>query len=432
VARKQIGLIMKTKNFRFIVAGIALIAVIAFSVRAKTAKERSLVVHEWGTFTSLQGGDGQLIYWKPLQTSELPDFVHSWNNPGPGLPAVLGLGKGGMVAMQRLETPVIYFYNDEKNPTKHVDVSVKFPNGRITEWYPEATSIGPNAGVINRLMNSYTNAGYIDWTGITLMPSDSKRKLASDSSGSHYFAARDTDANPLSSAKGPYNSHVEFEKFLFYRGVGNFKTPLLVTMNSDDAVTISNTGTEPLAHLFVLGIKDKAGNFITVDELKPGDQKTVPIETKTLSAPELTKKISDSLAQALVKAGLYPREAAAMVETWKDSWFAEEGLRVLYILPRAWTDRTLPMDLKPAPRELARVMVGRAEILSPQIEQSLTMDLEKARQGDSAAAADARNTLHSLGRFAGPAFFRAMPSAQLPPEESERLTALLSDAAKNN
>ena len=57
-----------------------------------------------------------------------------------------------------------------------------------------------------------------------------------------------------------------------------------------------------------------------------------------------------------------------MVNTWKDSWFAEDGVRVLYVLPRAWTDRTLPLKLDPAPRELVRVMVGRAEVLAPALE----------------------------------------------------------------
>jgi hypothetical protein len=30
--------------------------------------------------------------------------------------------------------------------------------------------------------------------------------------------------------------------------------------------------------------------------------------------------------------GLFPKEAHAMVDTWRDSWF-EEGTRAFYILP---------------------------------------------------------------------------------------------------
>ena len=53
--------------------------------------------------------------------------------------------------------------------------------------------------------------------------------------------------------------------------------------------------------------------------------------------------------RALVEQGLYEKEARAMVNTWQDQWFAEEGTRVLYLLPRAWTDRTLPLQVSPRP-----------------------------------------------------------------------------------
>lgn len=430
---------MKTKYLKLILAAVVAITIIALSVRAKGRKENQLVVHEWGTFTSLQGGDGALMSWKPLKTSQLPRFVHKWGDPDLGLfPTSLfgNLGlKTEMVTLQRMETPVIYFYSDE---TQTVDVTVRFPKGFITEWYPRASQIGPSVtfakqgGPDKAVTNSQSSESLIRWSNLLISPGkNNSRKLLQDYSGSHYFAARETDADPVT-IDAATKAGGENEKFLFYRGVANFATPLKVTMNSDDAITISNTGKEPLAHLFVLGIKNKSGNFVSVNELKPGEQKTVPIETKALSRPVLTKNISESMAQALVKAGLYPREATAMVETWKESWFAEDGLRVLYILPRPWTDGTLPMDLKPAPRELVRVMVGRAEILAPRVEHSLETELTQAREGDSTAIAAARNTLHSLGRFAEPAFYRALSDAKLLQADNRSLTALLSDATKTD
>ena len=36
-------------------------------------------------------------------------------------------------------------------------------------------------------------------------------------------------------------------------------------------------------------------------------------------------------------------EAAALVNTWRSSYFDHEGLRVLFILPKAWTDTFIPM-----------------------------------------------------------------------------------------
>src|SRR5215831_14707886 len=70
--------------------------------------------HEWGTFTSVQGGDGALLEWRPLESSRLPGFVYDWRKPGLHRQSTSGLivGKGAMVSLQRMETPVIYFYAD--------------------------------------------------------------------------------------------------------------------------------------------------------------------------------------------------------------------------------------------------------------------------------------------------------------------------------
>src|SRR5689334_4732233 len=44
--------------------------------------QKKFVAHEWGTFTSVQGSDGRLLDWRPLQTSQLPHFVYDWQNAG--------------------------------------------------------------------------------------------------------------------------------------------------------------------------------------------------------------------------------------------------------------------------------------------------------------------------------------------------------------
>jgi hypothetical protein len=105
---------------------------------------------------------------------------------------------------------------------------------------------------------------------------------------------------------------------------------------------------------------------------------------------------------ALVRAGLYKKEAWAMVNTWRDSWFTEAGTRVLYLLPRAWTDGILPMTLTPEPAQLVRVMVGRAEIITPDVPVQLRALLTRATSGDSAARQQAGQTIKKLGRFALP------------------------------
>jgi hypothetical protein len=92
-----------------------------------------------------------------------------------------------------------------------------------------------------------------------------------------------------------------------------------------------------------------------------------------------------------------------MVNTWRDSWFTEDGERVLYLLPRSWTDETLPANLAPKPKDFVRVMVGRAEIIIPKVQQELADTLTKAATGDVAAHNSAAQQLKRLGRFAEPA-----------------------------
>ena len=98
------------------------------------------VAHEWGTFTSVQGGDGVLLDWRPLESSRLPKFVYDWSHPGLDRFPFALFTKNEMTSLQRMETPVIYFYAQEDQT---VDVSVDFTKGQITEWYPQTRQMSP-------------------------------------------------------------------------------------------------------------------------------------------------------------------------------------------------------------------------------------------------------------------------------------------------
>jgi len=93
----------------------------------------------------------------------------------------------------------------------------------------------------------------------------------------------------------------------------------------------------------------------------------------------------------LVDQGLYPDEAHAMVETWRDSWF-EEGSRLIYIVPRRFIDNVLPITINPAPGQIVRVFVGRLEIVTPATAQAI----------ETAVASDDEVTLNKFGRFLEP------------------------------
>jgi hypothetical protein len=93
----------------------------------------------------------------------------------------------------------------------------------------------------------------------------------------------------------------------------------------------------------------------------------------------------------LVEQGLYPDEAHAMVETWKDSWF-EEGRRLIYIVPRGFIDKVLPLTITPSPDQIVRVFVGRLEIVTPATTQAV----------ESALASKDEVTLNEYRRFLEP------------------------------
>jgi hypothetical protein len=446
---------MKTRFVGWLLIGVAAIG--TAGMVGGPAKE-GLVVHEWGTFTSLQGRDGAPLYWNPLESSRLPRFVYNWHGAGLGrYPAgLLALGqKNVLVTLQRMETPVIYFY---ANQQQTVDLTVRFPQGGITEWYPQAPLIGPcvtrPSPMVARLDSNLHRAGVsanfsldsilknggikdslIHWHGLSIVPAarhpELGKLLPEDASGSHYFAARDTDsayveADPYS----PTNSSLECEKFLFYRGVGNFTAPLGVQMDASGTITVANHGKEPLTHLLILSVHGQSGNCISVEELKAGEQtaRTLDVAGKSLPMEKLRTQVRSAMESSLRAEGLYPREATAMVNTWDDSWFQEQGVRVLYILPRAWTDQILPMQIEPQPKQLVRVMVGRAELITPGIERRLSLDITQAREGRGEAQVDIQTIAKGLGRFAQPVFKRALAQTDAKPEEQDKLLALVYNA----
>ena len=364
-------------------------------------------VHEWGTFTSVQGADGLQFEWNPFVTSDLPGFIYdrlkSMDEAGR---LSLLLSKSSQLTLQRMETPVIYFYSDH---ALTLDVEVSFPQGTVTEWFPRASGFGPIASTNQNAVPR----SFVSWQGVSVLghsavPGDD-RTPPNDHNGSHYYAARETDANVLRTrTKGK----IEHEKFLFYRGVGNFRAPLQASLQGNEGfLSLKNTGTEELRDLFVLQIRGKSGNRIFVKKLAPQEEQVVAVGGNAeIPRAELQSQIQEEMKAALTTEGLYPKEAAAMVATWNDSWFSENGLRVLYVLPRTWTDRVLPLKISEPPQNLVRVMVGRAEVITPSMEFSLLKSVIKYCATDirtrEEAVAEARQL--ELGRFLEPTVRRVL------------------------
>src|SRR5882672_8483094 len=104
---------------------------------AATARANDqLVVHEWGTFTSLQNSGGAPIGGINIDDEPLPSFVHNLNPFILIQPHAVSryLSKGAPerhpFVTLRLETPVIYFHPPRgQTQPFHVDVDVAMHGG---------------------------------------------------------------------------------------------------------------------------------------------------------------------------------------------------------------------------------------------------------------------------------------------------------------
>src|SRR5207253_8100796 len=216
-------------SFVILAASSAVAIKLRRSAAAKALQKDSLIVHEWGTFTSIAGKDGIALEWRPLNgPSDLPRFVHTIQKEAEGLRHPPG--KNELTAAVRMETPVLYFYSPNE-----MDVSVKvdFPKGTITEWYPQARSVNTS----------------IDWGRLKVMPGADFSFPIAYSDHNRYYAARETDAAPVQVC-GTDGKSVQQEKFLFYRGAGTFDLSLSVKLEGQNIV-LKNTSKDQIAQIIL-------------------------------------------------------------------------------------------------------------------------------------------------------------------------------------
>jgi hypothetical protein len=360
------------RRINTIIATIILNALFAFPAMpialqgGQSPEPDRLIVHEWGTFTTVSGADGTQHLWASLLgPSELPGFVY------------VGKYRSQFKCpeceptLARMETPVLYFYAGRE---MEVSVKVDFPQGKITEWYPYASA----------------SAAGIDWGRLRVLPG-APENFPTESRKSHYYPARETDAAPVRVSN---EKKSEEEKFLFYRGVGNFRLPLTVRLSGNQVIVQNSSGIE-IPQVILFENRNGRTGWSFASSLK--DQVALP--HPTLGSPD--ESLNCRLEEILIGQGLYVKEARAMIKTWQDSWF-EEGLRVYYIVPRKMVDTLLPITIKPHPQEITRVFVGRAEIITPEIEQQIQNAARQFIAGTGEGYDEARKTVKRYGRFAEP------------------------------
>lgn len=345
--------------------------------------EDKLVVHEWGTFTSLQDEKGKAIGGINSDDEPVPGFVHNLHErfliKTSELPDVFhqGAPKCHPDVTMRLETPVIYFHPPKSQTTvMNLDVKATFHGGWLTQFYPEAdaSATGMDRFRFGHLLGASTSS--LHWKSLTIGGS----RPGPETTEKVWTTPRTVVAASVTTPGG------ESEKYLFYRGVGHIDAPIRVVRNDGAKQLLIYAQLErslqtnsplPIRWIWLAHIRGQKSAFREVQPLELTAEREKPLATISSAfderqyTSENLKLLRAEMRSALVKEGLFPDEADALLNTWQLSYFKSSGTRIFFIVPRAWTDSYLPLEIS-KPADVVRAMVGRLELVTPEHRRLLT------------------------------------------------------------
>jgi len=275
----------------------------------------------------------------------------------------------------------------------NVNIAVDFPQGLVTEMYPQTSVNLPLAGKVQK-----TGNGHAEWT-VEVQSKGVRLDVPAVAPENIWAPSRRVNSNFIQS----FSDKVENERHIFYRGLGRFDGPLKVT-STKDQIFIENLGNELIPAVWVLTNNGKNGAVKSLGALAPAGR--ISLSTRFSDMMELELYMLDAgikLEAELIKAGLFPLEARAMVDTWSKNYFNSFGTRVLYIAPASFPDTLLPWTIQPSPSANTRVFVGRIEVILNQEEkllQPIAMRLVNDNYMDLSQKKSDYAVLKQLGRFA--------------------------------
>lgn len=394
-----------------------------------TSASEPLVVHEWGTFTSFQTEFGEGLRRINTDDEPVPPFVHRLGRVNlvpptahfspPEVIRTQGAPTADPRVTMRLETPVLYFHLPPGQKAMTVDVTVDFRNGFLTEFFPWAYATVDGKPVADyRFPETARPLGSLRWSEVQVGQSAPMPETTE-----HVWLA------PRQVKAAPVVVRQESERFLFYRGVGDVPSPLRVIRHPDQILdirvnesaqrqldeasqTASNTRLRlsdrthwnqifERRQLWLLDVRrDGAVAFRRLPESTRRGQyadqlfMTSGVFADREFSTERLDALRGQMHEALVSDGLFEDEAEALLNTWQLSYFQSPGQRLLYLVPRVWTDAVLPLKLS-VRADITRVMVGRIELVTPrqrelirQIAESPVPDLTEVLQKMAALQRD--------------------------------------------
>ena len=353
---------------------------------ADIASGGTLVVHEWGTFTSLQDEQGNTIGGVNTDEERLPEFVHDLRPVRMTTSSDLAprfIKFAPMCAPEvtmRLETPVVYFHLPAGVKEMKIDLRVDFRGGIMSQFYPDARIAVDGATIEDRQQWRYrtmtaATTSTLEWKGLLVGSGHDGPPTESPV----WLAPRQVASARVATPEG------ERERYLFYRGLGHLDAPLVARRSA--AGTELEVGARPDA--LGSGVTLTAIPRLWLADLR-GDGRAAmrSVPTVTLDADRRVSRLSATFAaedysvarlaalrselrEGLISEGLHADEAEALLATWQESYFKAPGQRLFFLVPRAWTERYLPLSVKPLAR-IERALMGRIELVSPAQRQAIT------------------------------------------------------------
>ena len=356
-------------------ARLFIVAVLALLIPsfAHASPER-LVVHEWGTFTSLEDEGGRTLSYINTDDEPVPGFVHGLGRGNKGLyllptemppPLAQGAPLGHPQITMRLETPVTYFHLPVGMKSAKLDVAVEFHGGWLTEFYPAGVTLADGKPFAFPKYPELTEktVGRLEWKDVVL-GGDAKGPQTTEHV---WLAPRDVKAANVTIGK-------QSERFLFYRGVGHLNAPITVKqLEGKDLLEINGefpraTGVERPPAMWIVDVKpDGRCAFRAVHSIAAQSNVVRAHAQSSFAETDYaadTSSLRKEMHAALVSDGLFDDEATAMLKTWELSYFKSPGTRLFFTVPQGWTDRVLPLTLS-QPADVTRVIVGRIELITP-------------------------------------------------------------------
>ncbi len=337
-----------------------------------THGSESLIIHEWGTFTSLQDPQGRTIGGINTDEEPLPHFVHDllpfFLRPHGDLAPVFVKISPRLAPniTMRLETPVVYVHVPPGAKLDPFTLSVSFTGGILSQFYPlaEPTVNGEPVSLRSQRLIPPISAdtrSSLTWHGIKT----GTQVDGPETTSPVWIAPRQIAAARLTVGN-------EHERYLFYRGLGQLDAPFIVSQKNDQLAVNVRKLTAPhqqtvttIPDLWLVDIRPNHSVAFRhiAGQATPQINNTSSVFTEDAYSTTSLSALKKDMHSALVADGLFADEAHAMLATWEASYFQAPGMRLFFLLPRAWTDHYLPLTLS-RPAQINRVMMGRIELMT--------------------------------------------------------------------